>query len=422
MARLIAVWGALSLVLAGATQLRPETAFPIGAGEVLLISWILLVVFALLRGVPFTFGPTVRSLTLYWAATALVLLLGTLVALVNQRFMADETAYNTMAFLLAAVLSCLFNVRFDGLPDYHERFARLLFFLTAACTGSQLAAGLTLGSLGPLELWDGPRFTGWANNPNQLALYMVGMPFLGIYLMRRTRRLWRKLAHLLAIAVLVAVGLATQSDALRVAWAASAAGLGAYLWLRGLFWRRHRLLYVPYVIIPVAVVGVLVVADPGARIAQQVTQMYEDQGAQGSVRISLWLNGLRVMGESPLVGFGPGFYSGIGNPFSGQEAHNSYIDWGTNSGLLGIALHFALLAWAAVRILRARTHSLLGLLLALIVFSSFNLTFRQPLYWFLLALCLNLPRPSLPAAGVPAAPRPVAAASRSRTPWPAPAA
>jgi O-antigen ligase len=117
--------------------------------------------------------------------------------------------------------------------------------------------------------------------------------------------------------------------------------------------------------------------------------MYEE-GDQGEGRVVRWTNGIRAMMHSPLVGFGPGSYSGEFGPFESKEAHNSLVDWGASTGMLGIALHLSLFAWCLLRCLRAGQLILFAMLTALAGASMFGYFLRQPIYWMLLVLAVML--------------------------------
>jgi hypothetical protein len=99
-----------------------------------------------------------------------------------------------------------------------------------------------------------------------------------------------------------------------------------------------------------------------------------------SVRMALWKHGLGAISKSPIVGFGPGHFSGLDSSFQNDEAHNTLIDWGTDTGIVGVA---ALIAWLAVIIRQSwRIGSGVALagILAAIAFSQFHFVLRQPIF------------------------------------------
>jgi O-antigen ligase len=112
--------------------------------------------------------------------------------------------------------------------------------------------------------------------------------------------------------------------------------------------------------------------------------LYEAEGGQGQVRVLLWENGVEALLSAPLLGLGPGGHSGIAAPFSGAEAHNTFVDWGTNTGLVGLLAYVALLTWIAIDVWRSRHPTLIAALVATQVLSMFHFTLRHPVYWFYL--------------------------------------
>jgi O-antigen ligase len=225
-----------------------------------------------------------------------------------------------------------------------------------------------------------------------MALAAIAMPYLGWYLLQRAQG-WRRAAYGVGILCNIAVGLATASDGLRVAWLGGLGVIGMIAWLRPGLRRGSLLQYIFYVIIPLLIATGAVALGPEiiAGLERVATSVYEE-GDQGKIRIAAWLNGLRAMAESPLVGWGPGSFSGMTGPFQRFEAHNSLIDWGMSTGALGIALHVALRVWCGRCALNAGALTLVGALTSLVIASMFGYFLRQPVYWLILMLTLTLSR------------------------------
>ncbi len=392
MKRFVAVWGAVAVVLTSATQLR-LAAVPVGPGEVLLAIWLLFVAILLLRGQRIVLGAVFRGLLVYWLVAVLLLSLGTLMALSQNRLDWSNWMHHGIALILGAFLTCFLAIRLPGQgdDDYYLLVARTALFSSFVTGTALLVAALVAPSLGPIQPWYGPRFRGWAENPNQMALMVVGMPFLGWHLLRQTQRLGAKVMYGLAILGCVWVGLATWSDALQVAWLGALAVIGFVLWCRALRRSSGPLMYLTHLIVPALMLTL------GIGLGEQLLTRFEgigegvySEGGQGDTRMATWENGLRAIEHSPLVGFGPGSYSGLAAPFQGFEAHNTYIDWGMSTGALGVALLVALLAWSAWRAWRTRSFALLAGLGALFIFTIFHYSLRQPIYWLLLVLMLRL--------------------------------
>jgi O-antigen ligase len=402
LSKVIAVWAAVGIVLTGATQLR-LAGQPIGPGELLLVLWAAFVGFCLLRGVRFAYTDAFKVFLTFWLVAAVILSLGSLVAIhINQ--LADRSAgHDTLAFLFVALLTLLLGIRLGDGDEYYLTLARATLFAMSAAALVLLGVGLVTTHLGPLSLWYyGVRFQGWSENPNQLAIFMLPMPFLGWYLLQQTGSVARKLIYLLAIVVCAAAGVATGSDSLRVAWAGSLGAIITLLWYRAVFRGRSRFLYISHILLPLAAIVIAIGAGPEiVERAQQIAQaLYEEQG-QGDTRFTIWSHGIDAILRSPLVGLGPGAHSGFAGPFEGLEAHNSFIDWGTSTGLTGVLLLLWLSLWCVWRAVRAHAFALVGVAVAVIIASLFHYSLRQPIYWLLLLVVAALTEQRPGARSVP---------------------
>jgi O-Antigen ligase len=388
----IAGWAALGVTLSGATQLRME-GLPVGPSELVLAAWMSFVVFLLLRGVRFgsSQGMVVGG---YWLAQFVVMGLGAAIAVHTHRSVPGDAIHDGVAFAYVAVLSVVLTLRlYDGdHHEYHWKFARLTLGFNALAAGLLLSLAMATPHLGPIDLWyGGIRFRGWSENPNQMALAMAPMPFLGWWLMRKTSSRLGKAACLLGIALCVAAGIATRSDGMRVAWVASLGAIFGLLFYRVTMRGRSRWLHVTHIIIPalVVIVGIFF----GDEIVTQITRIAGDvyaEGDQGEKRFILWAHGLEAISQSPLFGFGPGAFSGYGAPFQGREAHNSFIDWAMSTGGIGIAIYLSLLVWATRCALRSRETMPVAMLISIVAVSVFGYVLRQPQFWSVMILVLIL--------------------------------
>ena len=410
----LAGWLAFAIVWTGATGLRLP-GLPFGPGEVLLATWLAFVGFLLLRGLKVHLGPTFRVFLLYWLVAFTLLGLGALVASATGRMNIDSAGHDTLAFVLQAMFVCSAVMFVDDKAFYVAVARRTLFLFAFFATGILVVGYISPGVLG-FEIWyGGIRYSGWANNPNQMALFALPMPFIGWYLLRQARGFASRLAYVIAIGACIVVGIETKSDGLRVAWLGSTSLLGLWAWYSSLVTPRGRFLYITFVIAPIVAVSMTIAFGEEFvdRLELAVHDMYEE-GDQGEGRVVRWTNGIRAIMQSPLVGFGPGRYSGETAPFQDKEAHNSLIDWGASTGVLGIILHLSMLGWCVLRVLRAGELALLGVLIALTGFNMFGYSLRQPVYWLLLVLVVMLSTERTPGRARAAAALPPGAPDTAR--------
>ena len=398
---LVIGWAALGVALSPATQLR-ASGLPIGPSEVVLLGWMLFVSFLLLRGAPFSSGRLFSALAAYWASALTLMGFGTLIAINTHKFNVDLGSHDAFAFIYISLFTCFLCLRLGDKDQYHLKVARMTLLFTVFAAGLLLGISKFAGGFGRVTLLDnGIRFQGWADNPNQMALAVVAMPFLSCYLIRRARRFMPKVIYVVAIAICALVGIATESDALRVSWALTVCGLLGLLWCKAIFRGRGPWLYLSHILAPalIVILGVFTGEKLSMALERIAETLYNQEGGQGSLRLTVWHNGLRAISESPLVGFGPGSFSGVQGPFSRWEAHNSLIDWGMSTGILGILLLIALWSWCLLRAIKSGSAPLLGVMTSIILFSLFHYILRQPIYWAMLVLVLRLSeQPTLSAA------------------------
>ena len=376
------VWLGVGLAFTSATQLRVG-GLPLGPGEVLLCGWMLAETTEIVLRGTVALTPLASRYLAFWGLTSLALALGSVTSILGDTWN-PEFSRNLPALGLAALSSSLAVLAPGGALRWRVVMRAVLATITPLMLVLAALAALGSKSVGPIAPLYEFRFTGWAENPNQLALVCLPLPFFALDWARADRS-WpaRPLALALFVGVLV-VGVATQSDALMFSWAISTAILTTYAWSRALAGRGRTVLsmLVAAVVLPMsALVTVIALYPRIERFAvERVEETYDNNG-QGSDRVALWTHGLEAATRSPVFGLGPGGYSGPARPFDGMEAHNSFIDWTDATGLAGLSLLLVLLGaagWAAVR---AADATAAVSLIALCTFVMFHYVLRQPLFW-----------------------------------------
>lgn len=379
---------AIGMTLTTATQMRVP-GMPVGIGETLLLFWALGSDALLWRSQRRTRLGLPEAIGGFWLLAGLALAAGGLTGMMLRRAASPQTLLHD---LMAFVFTAFITLSFVAAPELAQRVRRTMsWFLVFSVLPLVLvvASRLRHVGIGPLSFypWYGFRFAGWAQNPNQLALHLVLAPFFAFALTgltddRRRRRVLQTLGVLAVIPALLG-----QSDALVLAWAMAGAILTAMAWGRLAFAPPRTLARTAsaFVIIPCLVLLALGILGQLAQteLAQTALAVYSE-GGQGSLRVTLWEHGLQAFATSPLVGLGPGAHSGVEGPFLDFEAHNTFIDWASSTGLVGIAAYLALLGWCAGRLVAHRALRIAIGLLVLVTFSSFHYTMRQPVFWYYL--------------------------------------
>jgi O-antigen ligase len=402
--RFSAAWFGVALAATTATQLRMG---PAGPGELMLVTWLAYRFLVLMVQRAVVVPREARPLLWFWCAVPAFMAAGWLTKIFIGIPQRNAALYDTFAFTFTAVTIVVFLLERD-LPE-RVRNAAAGMLLTAVIPNALLVALSLAGpGTGPVRVWYGARLSGWSANPNQLALLMLAMPLIALQLSSQSGSARRRMAWLAVAGVATVLGLATLSDSLILAWMLGGAVLACVAFVRAASVHTGSMLRegLVRVVIPVMVLVATGVVAPRvvAKVAEEAAELSGSH--QGSDRFNIWGHGLEALSRSPVVGLGPGSHAGHDGPHEGFESHNTYLDWSTSTGMVGLAAYLALLAWAGLHALRDRSHYRLILLLALMLFSAFHYVMRQPTFWFTLLVVAVAPAGSRLARAPVAAPRP----------------
>lgn len=374
----------LALVLTSATQLRFGT-LAFGLGELLLVVWIVLTLLGISSYSRIALGRLERMWILFWSITFLLLLAGWLVTAMAGRW-ENEQVRDLMAFMLSAGFVVVF-VTHPKRSQHSNICIKAVVALSAVAAGVLLVVAFADLSIGFLDPWYGPsRLRGWSVNPNQMALLLVVLPPFLLQWMANIRPFVAKLGLSILLIASVVAGIATGSDALVVAWIGSALILVVSYWYRYLARGRRTSSIWQILILAFVVLLLVVVGDDVYRGVQRVVKEIYEKNGQGETRLMLWRHGVLAIMYSPIFGHGPGSQSGLSGPFGGAEAHNTLIDWGGSTGLVGVLMLLGLLVSIGWRLWRNGDLYGLSALAALVVFSQFHYVMRHPLVWFYLSV------------------------------------
>lgn len=239
----------------------------------------------------------------------------------------------------------------------------IVVLVAAYLLGSSLSAGLALTDP-TATMVDGDgleRAAGGAGDPNVLASLLVpALALSAALLVSRSLPHSGRLLVLAGLVICLAVFLLTLSRG-------GMFGLGVALLGAVLFGGRWR----PHVLVLSAVVAVATVsfyaffADPAA--IQRAIAPSQDGG---SGRSDIWRMGARMVRDKPVGGVGAGNYALVSNQYlvraglverdeyilnDPKRAHNMYLDMVAETGVVGLALFSALLAfslWTALQAAR----------------------------------------------------------------------
>lgn len=214
------------------------------------------------------------------------------------------------------------------------------------------------------------RLVGFSTNPNQIAFHALVASVFTVQLWKRNGVMY----SLIALTLTLAVGILGKSDAFLFA---EVALLGVAVVAGIIFGRSYILALV--VLVP-TFVFVVVSLSPAMTAIQEIAS----SGDQDAVRYDLWANGMAAGLERPLTGLGPGAWSGVEGPRGVEEAHNTVIDYFSNTGIIGGAVMvLGILSISLRSITRLNANAAAGIA-ALLVFCTFHNMVRHPLLWLAL--------------------------------------
>lgn len=409
---------ALGLLMSTASQLRPGTS-PVGAGEVLLVAWTLMVVLRqMVPGGP-ALTPALSVLLRFWGLFALAETIGLVTGLMlDVKTDPQWLLHDVLAYPLVAVVSCLLGL------ESTSRIRRVAWLL--AITGTvaltvQLMAAAGLVRIGSVEPWYWERFRGWSANPNQLALLCAALTLNAVNLADTAAGPIERLAALPCAILAAVVGHMTGSDTFT--FMLGAAGLGFMTLKLGIWLRvptrqlqpRVALALITVVGVPLLATAILPAAlSSSAQTGDMAMGLMKNGGKdaheEADLRFALWEQAIERGLKSGALGLGPGPHLAIpsslimaraseaGQPGNIQhpqnngapnfEAHNTILDLFVQGGLLADVSFIWLLGTAFASAYRGRFAGLATLLGCLTFFGMTNLIIRQPLFWFAIVSCL----------------------------------
>lgn len=219
------------------------------------------------------------------------------------------------------------------------------------------------------------RFSALSNNPNQLALFLLPIPFFSLFsYMKGTKG---RTSVIFEIAAAVLLNFFIIGKGLLVSWALAL----MFLMLSGCKLEGTIRATLNFVLTRSLLVSIFVLAISPIAFLLFTGNAPGSQEGQGSIRLSLWKNGIEAWAEAPILGHGPGHYSGLERPYSGMEAHNFLIDWGSAYGLFGFLSLLLLLLLFFANAFKKEKWIIFSFYIALLAQITFHFYGRQPAFW-----------------------------------------
>ena len=232
------------------------------------------------------------------------------------------------------------------------------------------------GNISWIELVDETdRYSALSLNPNQLALYLLPIPFFA-YLQYLLGGISIRFV-IVQVTLVLLINYFTIGKGLFVAWILAffifliLGGQGKINYNKIAFKLIIFMAVVPVIYYSIApLIAALYAGDAPGSVA-----------GQGDLRLHLWLNGLKAWLDAPYFGHGPGHYSGIDFAYEGVESHNMMIDWLSAYGIAGALALIALFGNLIRQSIKLKSWLVLSFYVCLTVQSMFHFYGRQPVYW-----------------------------------------
>ena len=262
-----------------------------------------------------------------------------------------------ISFIMGGVLAFLLS----NASQFNEfNFSKLTLFFFYTFVGTNLITFIFFPSL--MEV---ARYTGGAENPNQLAVYATSLSLLLIIYQR-------KLA-IIGLPAIVWIVILTKSDNFLLTVYLT---IIFYLVFVLFFHSKHKfsLRVIFFLIISTLVSSVLI-------------NVYSDELLElwlvadtGNLRATLMRNGLEVVSESPIVGWGAGSFSGY-RPFGNYEAHTTPIDLAMQVGIIFPILFYGMMIVAMFKKIMDKEYLVAAFIVGFIVSGLFHYTARHFTFW-----------------------------------------
>jgi len=244
----------------------------------------------------------------------------------------------------------------------------------------------------------GDRYFFLAANPNQLAMFLVGMPFLLGFMWARNKNIYKTCLYALFLIVVIAAARLSASNALYVAWFVALCCLAVFfifVWLTG---RNARIIFLLFCVVVLVLMTTFVVRYFSAVNAYFIGN---DPG-ESTVRFYLWRHAITTIAQAHFLGFGPGgflrtchlnfgpFYThphhyvipSCALNHQTTEAHNTLLGVTLQFGLLAGVLLLSLVVYMFSSFVKNKNWHGFFLLLPVVIFSLFHFILRHPIIVF----------------------------------------
>jgi O-antigen ligase len=251
--------------------------------------------------------------------------------------------------------------------------------------------------------FDEARFTALSNNPNQLALAVLSLPYIFFRaIITQAKALNRVFNGACLIYSLVCIHF-ILCDSIFLA--------NLFLACLSIFFIFSRKRQIVYCVVPILILATSLNILPSKIVALQKVVFHSSFStmipealrklilayplkpastlfeSEALFRAKLWGEAITMSQQHPLFGVGAGALVPLSEG-KRMEAHNTFLDISIQSGLTGLIVYLAFLVCVLLQIYRKNRLDLLLMFYSLIIFSCFHFILRQPIVWFYFAYLL----------------------------------
>ncbi len=356
------------------TSLR-FTNIPIGIGELILLVLGIYMIINNYKELNYNFFK--NSLLLkFWIVSFVLLLAGFLISFFLENILFYKSIFHdTFAYIFIFYLLIIMHLFEYDKKKHMEIFEKFIYFSLIFYT-ILFISFVSFESVIPFNKGSEVmvRYLGLSNNPNQLAILFTIIPFMLVYFYQKMPKIYFLDSTFLLILLTFCIGEAIGSDALFLGWCS---GLFTYLFLIYISKYNNFKINIFFVVI-ISIIFTVVLFN-----FKEIIYFIDGGDSSADARIILIKNAFNDLDKMIYFGFGPGphSYAPIDETMY-WEVHNMYIDWFTQTGIIGILLFIYILYKVVQGLYLNKEFILISAFVSLLIFITFHFTFRQPIFWF----------------------------------------
>lgn len=221
----------------------------------------------------------------------------------------------------------------------------------------------------------GVQFVGLSNNPNQVIFSILFFSFF--------TSMYNKKILYAALPILMIIGIYTKTQALFYSLIISFVSIILFILIRKIEFN----FFFKKILIPV----ILVFTAVAILFYHTEIHQFIIANVEGSkTRFKLIYNALVVIYDEPIFGHGVGSFSGRNGPYLNNEAHNTFLDFSIQFGLIFSIIIYLVFIFSAYFQLNKKEYLNAFTNLSFVIFTLFHFFGRHFVFFFILALLLKM--------------------------------